>query len=85
MFNKNPSLQIISQRIKFILSIPSAKQHFKTYPPTFIIGAPRSGTTLTLKLFQNQPSITSLFEPEAFWTKAFGDGVDDTYKNRLSW
>ena len=87
MLRKNQVLVLekISQRIKFILSIPSAKEHFKTYAPIFIIGAPRSGTTVTLKLFKNQPSITSLFEPGAFWTKAFGDGVDDSYKNSLNW
>ncbi|MGK7946829.1 MAG: sulfotransferase [Microcystaceae cyanobacterium] len=85
MLNASIKLQQVWQRLKFIYSIPIAKQHFETYPPTFIIGAPRSGTTLTLKLFQNQPLITSLFEPQAFWSKAFRDSPDDTYQNQLNW
>jgi hypothetical protein len=71
--------------MKFLLSIPSARQHFNTYPPTFIIGAARSGTTLTLKLFENQPLITTLFEPCIFWDKAFSPSEDDTYQDNLNW
>jgi hypothetical protein len=60
-------------------SIPKAYLHFQKYPPVFIIGAPRSGTTLTLKLFQNQPGISTAFEPFIFWKKAFRQSEDDRY------
>lgn len=71
-------------RLDLLLSISKASQHFKTYPPVFIIGAARSGTSLTLKLFKNQPSLTPLFEPCEFWDKAFSRGEDDTYQERLN-
>jgi Sulfotransferase family len=65
--------------VSIVQSIAKVQRHFQDYPPVFIIGSPRSGTTLTLKLFQNQPKITALFEPWQFWRKAFLDSKDDSY------
>jgi hypothetical protein len=70
--------------LSILLSIPNCIRHFQAYPPIFIIGSPRSGTTLTLKLFENQPQITTSLEPFKLWKKAFRSSVDDTYQSSIN-
>jgi hypothetical protein len=71
--------------LSIVQSVATVQKHFQQYPPVFIIGSPRSGTTLTLKLFQNQPQITALFEPFKIWRKAFRYSEDDSYSSNLNW
>jgi hypothetical protein len=73
----------IKKALPIIQSVATVQKHFQKYPPVFIIGSPRSGTTLTLKLFQNQPKITALFEPWELWRKAFRFSADDSYSYQV--
>jgi len=61
-----------------------ARQHFKRFPPIFIIGAPRSGTTLLLRVLGNQPPLSPVFEPWMIWQSAFGPWPDDTFAGWLT-
>jgi hypothetical protein len=70
--------------LEILRATPHCLKHFQTYPPVFIIGAPRSGTTLTLKLFSEQPQITPVMEPFKLWKKAFRTSQDDSYKSRAN-
>lgn len=54
-----------------------AKAHFEKHPPVFIVGAPRSGTTLLLQILSNQPQVTRSFEPFRIWHQVFGYLPDD--------
>jgi LPS sulfotransferase NodH len=61
-----------------------ARQHFQRFPPIFIIGAPRSGTTLLLRVLGNQPPLSPVFEPWTIWQSAFGPWPDDTFAGWLT-
>ncbi|MEG3439827.1 sulfotransferase [Pannus brasiliensis CCIBt3594] len=67
--------------LSLLQSLPRSFRHFHQYPPIFIIGAPRSGTSITLKLFQDQPLTTVLFEPFQLWQKVFRSSDDDSYRS----
>jgi hypothetical protein len=56
-----------------------ALAHFRQYPPVFIVGAPRSGTTLLLQVLSAQPSFSQGFEPFRLWEQVFGRRPDDTF------
>lgn len=72
-------LRKVSIALSLLRSLPPAFRHFHQYPPIFIIGAPRSGTSITLKLFQDQPLTTVSFEPFQLWEKVFRSSDDDSY------
>ena len=51
-----------------------ARQHFQHFPPIFIIGAQRSGTTLSLRVLGSQPPLCPVFEPRiVMHCRACGD------------
>ena len=55
-----------------------ARMHFAKHPPVFIVGAPRSGTTLLLQVLSAQPHFTRSFEPFRIWEQVFGRRPDDS-------
>ena len=61
-----------------------ARRHFRRFPPIFIIGAPRSGTTLLLRVLGSQPPLCPIFEPRMIWQSAFGPWPDDTFAGWLT-
>jgi hypothetical protein len=65
-------------------AVARARFHFRRYPPVFIVGAPRSGTTLLLQILGSQPYLTPNFEPREIWSEALGPCEDDTYAGRLT-
>ena len=56
-----------------------ARAHFRQHPPVFIVGAPRSGTTLLLQVLSAQPHFTRSFEPFRIWEQVFGRRPDDAF------
>jgi hypothetical protein len=61
-----------------------ARAHYRTFPPVFIVGAPRSGTTLLLQILAAQPSCTADFEPFRIWEQVVGRRPDDTIAGPLT-
>ena len=60
-----------------------ARAHFRKFPPVFIVGAPRSGTTLLLQVLAAQPQFTRSFEPFRIWQQVFGRRPDDAFRGAL--
>lgn len=60
-----------------------ARAHFRAFPPVFIVGAPRSGTTLLLQVLAAQPQFTRSFEPFRIWQQVFGRRPDDAFRGEL--
>ena len=73
-----------ARHIGYLSSHSRAKRHFAAYPPIFIIGAARSGTTLLFNILKSQPAVTPLFEPHNIWSRVLGPGKDDSYPCGLS-
>lgn len=87
LFTKSQLKKLIRYpyKIPFITAkIIKARLYFRKYPPVFIIGSPRSGTTLLFKLLCIHPKYTSSFEPEWVWKDVFGKGIDDSYQNEFN-
>ena len=61
-----------------------ARAHFRQHPPVFIVGAPRSGTTLLLQVLAAQPRFTRSFEPFRIWEQVFGRLPDDASVGELT-
>ena len=61
----------------------TARAHFARHPPVFIVGAPRSGTTMLLQILSAQPQFTRSFEPFRIWYQIFGRGRDDALSGEM--
>ena len=60
-----------------------ARAHFQEHPPVFIVGAPRSGTTLLLQVLAAQPQFTRSFEPFRVWQQVLGRRPNDEVRGEL--
>lgn len=74
----------INHIILIIKKLIASKIHFHKYPPIFIIGSPRSGTSLLLQLMSSAYDFSCGWEPFRNWRKTFGVGVDDTYRQEFN-
>ncbi len=58
-----------------------ATQHFQRHPPLLVIGSPRSGTTLLLRLLASLRGVTAQFEPYWVWKSVLGQAKDHSYSH----
>lgn len=72
-------------KLQLILDGERARRHFLKHPPVFVVGAPRSGTTLLLRVLATHDDFTELFEPWKFWVFVFGTTQDDSCAETLTW
>ncbi len=80
-------MKIIEQTIHKIQTVKKvivARRHFDKYPPVFIIGAPRSGTTLLFQLLASWSGFSTAFEPWQIWKESIGNGDNDTYQGEVT-
>ena len=62
----------------------SPSENDKTMPICFIIGAPRSGTTILCDVLDRHPEIESISEPYFVWDWYSGGGEDDLRSEELA-
>lgn len=80
----NISITKIFSYPRIFLRLIKAKIHFQLFSPIFIIGSPRSGTTLLFQMLSTAPNFSNKFEPEWVWKKALGTSGNDSYKDEFT-
>ena len=77
-------LDLVKQASRKFLTLLIATRYFRRFPPLLIVGSPRSGTTLLLRLLSAINDSSVIFEPNQVWCAAFGPSEDHSYSNVTS-
>ena len=64
-------------RLKIIERCNSAPATYQGEHYVFIVGSPRSGTTITAETLARHPEIVYFYEPYYLWKHGTGTGIDD--------